>query len=43
MPKIKHIAISTQDVDKTATFYIDVFGHEGDRQDRQSRRAAATT
>ena len=26
MPKIKHIAISTQDVDKTARFYIDVFG-----------------
>ena len=25
MPKIKHIAISTQDVDKTAKFYIDVF------------------
>jgi glyoxylase I family protein len=26
MPKIKHIAISTQDVDRTARFYIDVFG-----------------
>ena len=26
MPKIKHIAISSQDVDKTAKFYIDVFG-----------------
>ena len=26
MPKIKHIAIATQDVDKTAKFYIDVFG-----------------
>ena len=26
MPKIKHIALSTQDVDKTAKFYIDVFG-----------------
>src|SRR5919197_31037 len=26
MPKIKHIAISTQDVDKTAKFYIEVFG-----------------
>ena len=26
MPKIKHIAISTQDVDKTAEFYIEVFG-----------------
>jgi glyoxylase I family protein len=26
MPKIKHIAISCQDVDKTAKFYIDVFG-----------------
>ncbi len=26
MPKIKHIAISTQDVDTTARFYIDVFG-----------------
>jgi glyoxylase I family protein len=28
MPKIKHIAISTQDVDATARFYIDVFGLE---------------
>jgi catechol 2,3-dioxygenase-like lactoylglutathione lyase family enzyme len=26
MPKIKHIAIATPDVDKTARFYIDVFG-----------------
>src|SRR3989449_10827612 len=26
MSKIKHIAISTQDVDKTAKFYIEVFG-----------------
>ncbi len=26
MAKIKHIAISTQDVDKTANFYRDVFG-----------------
>ena len=26
MAKIKHIAISTQDVDKTARFYVDVFG-----------------
>ena len=26
MPKIKHIALSTQDVDTTAKFYIDVFG-----------------
>ena len=26
MPKIKHIALSTQDVDKTAKFYIDMFG-----------------
>jgi len=26
MPKIKHIAFSTQDVDKTAKFYMDVFG-----------------
>lgn len=26
MPKIKHIALSTQDVDKTAQFYMDVFG-----------------
>ena len=26
MPKIKHIAISTQDAEKTARFYIDVFG-----------------
>jgi glyoxylase I family protein len=26
MSKIKHIAISTQDVDTTAKFYVDVFG-----------------
>jgi glyoxylase I family protein len=26
MPRLKHIAISTQDVDKTAKFYVDVFG-----------------
>jgi len=26
MPKIRHIAIATQDVDRTARFYIDVFG-----------------
>jgi glyoxylase I family protein len=26
MAKIKHIAISTQDVEKTARFYIEVFG-----------------
>src|SRR5215469_5774275 len=26
MAKIKHIAISTQDVEATARFYIDVFG-----------------
>ena len=26
MPKIKHIAIATQDVDSTARFYVDVFG-----------------
>jgi glyoxylase I family protein len=26
MPKIKHIAISTQDVDATAKYYIEVFG-----------------
>jgi glyoxylase I family protein len=26
MAKIKHIALSTQDVDKTAKFYIEVFG-----------------
>jgi glyoxylase I family protein len=26
MPKIKHIALSTQDVEKTAKFYMDVFG-----------------
>ena len=26
MPKIKHIALSTQDVDKTAKFYVEVFG-----------------
>jgi glyoxylase I family protein len=28
MPKIKHIALSTQDVEKTARFYIEVFGME---------------
>jgi catechol 2,3-dioxygenase-like lactoylglutathione lyase family enzyme len=28
MSKIKHIAISTQDVDTTAKFYMDVFGLE---------------
>ena len=28
MAKIKHIAIATQDADKTAKFYIDVFGLE---------------
>jgi len=26
MPKIKHIALSTQDVDATAKFYVEVFG-----------------
>ena len=26
MPKIKHIALSTQDVEKTARFYIETFG-----------------
>jgi catechol 2,3-dioxygenase-like lactoylglutathione lyase family enzyme len=26
MPKIKHIAIATQDADKTAKFYMEVFG-----------------
>ena len=26
MPKIKHIALSTQDVEGTARFYIEVFG-----------------
>ena len=26
MPKLKHIAISTHDVEKTARFYIEVFG-----------------
>ena len=26
MPKIKHIAIATQDVEKTAKFYTEVFG-----------------
>ncbi len=34
MPQIKHIAIATQDADKTARFYIDVFGmKEIDRLD----------
>ena len=26
MPKIRHIALSTQDPEKTAKFYVDVFG-----------------
>jgi glyoxylase I family protein len=26
MPKIKHIALATQDVERTARFYIEVFG-----------------
>src|SRR5215468_9614467 len=26
MPKLRHVAITTHDVEKTATFYIDVFG-----------------
>ena len=26
MPKLKHIALTTHDVEKTANFYIDVFG-----------------
>src|SRR5262249_25538623 len=26
MPKLKHIALSTQDVEQTARFYIEVFG-----------------
>ena len=26
MPKLKHVAITTHDVDKTAKFYIEVFG-----------------
>jgi len=26
MPKLKHIALSTQDVEKTARFYVEVFG-----------------
>jgi catechol 2,3-dioxygenase-like lactoylglutathione lyase family enzyme len=26
MPKVKHIAISTQDADETARFYVEVFG-----------------
>src|SRR5262245_55025580 len=26
MPKIKHIALSTQDVEKTAAFYVETFG-----------------
>jgi catechol 2,3-dioxygenase-like lactoylglutathione lyase family enzyme len=26
MPKIKHIALSTQDPERTAKFYVDVFG-----------------
>jgi catechol 2,3-dioxygenase-like lactoylglutathione lyase family enzyme len=29
MAKIEHIAMATQDADKTAKFYIDVFGLEG--------------
>src|SRR5262247_3130666 len=26
MPKIKHIALSTQDIEKTAKFYVETFG-----------------
>ena len=26
MPKLKHVALTTQDVEKTARFYIEVFG-----------------
>jgi len=26
MPKIKHVALSTQDVEKTAKFYVETFG-----------------
>jgi glyoxylase I family protein len=39
VPKIKHIAISTQDVDATARFYIEVFGmHEVGKVDSQGAR-----
>jgi catechol 2,3-dioxygenase-like lactoylglutathione lyase family enzyme len=39
MPKIKHIALSTQDVEKTARFYIEVFGMKeiGKIDDRGTR------
>jgi catechol 2,3-dioxygenase-like lactoylglutathione lyase family enzyme len=29
VPKLKHIAITTQDVEKTAKFYLDIFGMRG--------------
>src|SRR3984893_15976497 len=39
MAKIKHIALSTQDVDKTAAFYVNVFGmKESDRIDSPNAR-----
>jgi catechol 2,3-dioxygenase-like lactoylglutathione lyase family enzyme len=39
MPKIKHIAISTQDVDGTARFYREVFGmHEVGKVDSPGAR-----
>jgi len=28
MPQLRHVAITTHDVEKTAKFYIDVFGME---------------
>ena len=33
MAKIKHIAVATQDPEKTAQFYKEVFGMRGDRED----------
>ena len=42
MPKIKHIALATQDVENTAQFYIATFGMKevGKINDRHARRVS---
>jgi hypothetical protein len=42
MAKIKHIALSTQDPDKTARFQHRRVRDEGDREDQQSQRERTT-
>ena len=37
MAKIKHIALSTQDVDRTAAFYVNVFGMKSSDLDVMAR------